>query len=148
MSDLLTIWLCDATDTLLPSLEPEKPSSTVTALASTYSDMIVNYSAVPDFNGPITGYRIYLEFTRNGEKQTLNVTTSRVLTYTVSNLYPYTDYVISYAAINKIGEGPKSAAAAAVKTKEKGKWEIVNKLYLMCVKLSKKLIFETISRTT
>ena len=93
-------------------------------MASTYSDMIVNYSAVPDFNGPITGYRIYLEFTRNGEKQTLNVTTSRVLTYTVSNLYPYTDYVISYAAINKIGEGPKSAAAAAVKTKEKGKWEI------------------------
>ena len=107
--------------TVLLCLEPPKPSSPITGSASTYSDINVRYAAVPDFNGPITGYKIYVEYKiGTGPMRTKIVTTSRKLQETISNLHPYTDHVMRYAAVNKIGEGPMSDPAAAIKTKEKG----------------------------
>ena len=99
---------------------PDKPASPLTIVSYTFENIVVSWTASSDNNGPITAYTISWTYSdKKKQRQSgSKLVGKNVLSYTITPLLPYTDYEITYKAVNGAGNSA-SSEVRAVKTKEK-----------------------------
>ena len=91
------------------STGPSRPPQNVMVMETHPSSLRISWQPPPaiDRNGPITGYCIQYIMVSSNTSMNENITNRT--TFTISNLFPFTNYSIRVAAMTVNGTGPFSS---------------------------------------
>ena len=90
------------------SLVPTSPPENIIFSAVETTIMTVSWDELPcsGRNGPIIGYLLY--YTNTTFSDTINITGGESISYNLTQLTPYTNYIVTVSAYNDAGTGPTS----------------------------------------